>query len=599
MAINSTDTKIKTSGDGATLTFSFPFKIFQNTDIVVQKIDKDTDVATTLTLGTDYTVSINTVTEGGTITIDAGETPSADEWVFIYSNLPFTQTVVLPTDGAFREISVSNGMDRLCRLIQQVKERADRAVVQRADVTAVDIIIPEPESLKLLGWNEAGTSLENKVPVDADVVTAAQEALEQAEEAQAAAEEARDAAEEARDAAEVVAGWEVASQAEAETGADNIKVMTPLRVKQSVLANEQHLIVNDTKPNNTAGGTFTSGAWRTRDLNTEVYNTISGALLGAAGDVLLLHMDGSDSGTTFTDAYSRHTITAQADAQTKTAVKKFGTASAYFDGTGDYLTIPNSEDFNFGTADFTIDMWVRFAEFSSGAYGLFSTSGVYTDGITIVASATGSSLSVYFEGADKTFAWSPVVDTWYHVALTRSGTSVKAFIDGTQIGSEQTVSTEIHTSNNVSIGGYYGSTLKYFNGYIDELRISKGVARWTENFTPEVVAYDADDEYTLNAINLPAGTYLINASAPGHNITQHKAKLYNVTDSEDTLIGCVHYQNNHMSRAIIQGAFTITGAKVFEIRHYCSNTVATQGFGYEYNIGVPEIYTTAHITKIA
>lgn len=214
MAINSTDTKIKTSGDGATLTFSFPFKIFQNTDIVVQKIDKDTDVATTLTLGTDYTVSINTVTEGGTITIDAGETPSADEWVFIYSNLPFTQTVVLPTDGAFREISVSNGMDRLCRLIQQVKERADRAIVQRADITTTEIVMPEPESNKVLGWNAGATALENKAGLD--------EAIEACETAQTAAETAATNAGTARTGAETAQGLAEAARDTAVSAAEKI-----------------------------------------------------------------------------------------------------------------------------------------------------------------------------------------------------------------------------------------------------------------------------------------------------------------------------------------------------------------------------------------
>src|SRR5690606_37647124 len=74
--------------------------------------------------------------------------------------------------------------------------------------------------------------------------------------------------------------------------------------------------------------------------------------------VLLMHMDGSDNGTTFTDECGK-TVTAHGDVCTKTAEKKFGTASAYFDGNGDYLSVPASEDFNFGAGDFTIDLWVK------------------------------------------------------------------------------------------------------------------------------------------------------------------------------------------------------------------------------------------------
>ena len=71
-------------------------------------------------------------------------------------------------------------------------------------------------------------------------------------------------------------------------------------------------------------------------------------------------MDGTDGSTTFTDAIGTHTVTAVGNAQIDTAQYKFGGASGLFDGTGDYLTIPDHADFNFGAGDFTIDFWVRF-----------------------------------------------------------------------------------------------------------------------------------------------------------------------------------------------------------------------------------------------
>lgn len=77
---------------------------------------------------------------------------------------------------------------------------------------------------------------------------------------------------------------------------------------------------------------------------------------------LLLHCDGTDGSTTFSDnGVTGHTVTANGNAQIDTAQSKFGNASGLFDGTGDYLTIPDHADWNFGTGNFTIDAWIRFA----------------------------------------------------------------------------------------------------------------------------------------------------------------------------------------------------------------------------------------------
>lgn len=128
MAIVNTDTKRKVSGDGATRIFSFPFKIYTKPDINVWLVDKDTDEITEMSLTSDYKVTINRVSEGGTIEFLTLLPPSADEWVFMFSNLAFTQNVTIPTDGALREESISNGMDRIVRLIQQNREALDRTI---------------------------------------------------------------------------------------------------------------------------------------------------------------------------------------------------------------------------------------------------------------------------------------------------------------------------------------------------------------------------------------------------------------------------------------------------------------------------------------
>ena len=82
---------------------------------------------------------------------------------------------------------------------------------------------------------------------------------------------------------------------------------------------------------------------------------------GGAQTVLLLHCDGTDGATTFTDSSdTSHTVTANGNAQIDTDQSKFGGASGLFDGTGDYLSIPDSADWDFGTGDWTIDFLIRF-----------------------------------------------------------------------------------------------------------------------------------------------------------------------------------------------------------------------------------------------
>ena len=205
---------------------------------------------------------------------------------------------------------------------------------------------------------------------------------------------------------------------------------------------------------------------------------------------LLLHCDGTDGSTSFPDATGKHTITAKDNAQVDTAQKKFGTASALLDGTADYLEIPDSPDWDLGTGDFTIDCWVRFADTATG---------------TICARVSGNYFYWSREGSSgwrfrdfggsidfsRTFANS--INTWYHMAIVRSGNDFKMYVDGTQIGTTYTSSaTMIDRTAELDIGHMTENAGYALNGHIDEFRYSKGIARWTSNFTPPSSAYEED-----------------------------------------------------------------------------------------------------------
>jgi hypothetical protein len=104
-----------------------------------------------------------------------------------------------------------------------------------------------------------------------------------------------------------------------------------------------------------------------------------------------------------------------------------------------------------------------------------------------------------------------------------------------------------------------------------------------------------------NQITLAAGTYECDIEAPAGVCNAHQAKLYNVTDAADTLIGTTEYTGNgntNYTRSRITGRFTIAAQKVFEVRHQCQTTKATDGFGNSANFGVTEIYTVARFWKV-
>jgi len=205
--------------------------------------------------------------------------------------------------------------------------------------------------------------------------------------------------------------------------------------------------------------------------------------------VTLLHMDGSDASTTFTDE-SGKTWTAAGNAQIDTAQSKFGGASGLFDGTGDISTSDHA-DFDF-PGDFTIDFWLRL-----NATGILivlydgrptGTSGIYP---TLYILNTDNKL-YYLVDSTNRISGTTVLTTgaWYHVAIARSGTSTKMFLNGTQEGSTYSDSNSyINGTSRPIIGGNGFASGNSHNGWMDELRISKGIARWTTTFTPPTAPY--------------------------------------------------------------------------------------------------------------
>jgi hypothetical protein len=180
------------------------------------------------------------------------------------------------------------------------------------------------------------------------------------------------------------------------------------------------------------------------------------------------------------------------NAQISTTQSKFGGSSMYFDGTGDYLIVSPNVTNNLGTGDFTIESWVYLTSGSTYQFLIGATGdGGMQVGLNVPISGTPTIAVAIANGAwILNFGASILIssNTWTHVAVTRSGTTNRAFINGVQLGSNITDSTNwAFTNNTLQVGATLG--VAPLNGYIDDLRITKGYARYTSNFTPATTAH--------------------------------------------------------------------------------------------------------------
>lgn len=225
----------------------------------------------------------------------------------------------------------------------------------------------------------------------------------------------------------------------------------------------------------------------------EIGKTISNSTQYDSYTKSMLHFDGTDESTTITDEIGK-TWTAQGNAQIDTAQKVFGTASLLLDGTGDYVDTVDHADFNFGTGEYAIEMRVRFNTVQTCGFYM-----QYDDGDNSIRwyyEDSGHTLNfIVRSGAaellNSSYAWTPLADTWYHIVVSRSGNSLNMFIDGTLVKTiDATGVTMPDLTGNVEIGRYYSAPdSSYIDGWVDEARITKGVSRWTTDFTLPSVAY--------------------------------------------------------------------------------------------------------------
>jgi hypothetical protein len=192
---------------------------------------------------------------------------------------------------------------------------------------------------------------------------------------------------------------------------------------------------------------------------------------------LALELNGTNGSTTFTDSSSFNVtgLTATGQASLSTTQKFNGSASAYFDGIGDYINVPASNDWKI-TGDYTVEARIYI---TAGQLNPIATA-TGSSGWEFYVSATGALVFNISDGgltSDFLTSAAGVVSasSWHHVAAVKSGNSIFVFIDGTKVATRAATRVTSH-SNVLRIGGTSTSS---FKGYIDDVRITKATARYT------------------------------------------------------------------------------------------------------------------------
>ena len=215
---------------------------------------------------------------------------------------------------------------------------------------------------------------------------------------------------------------------------------------------------------------------------------------------LLLRMDGTDGSTTFVDSSaSSKAVTAIGGAKISTAQSKWGGASGYFDGTDDALSVPHASDLNLSSGDFSIELWLYLLGNLAGAY-LIDKDGVENTSYPSYGVTAGSGgVALHLGSGNGTYSLQSFVgstpvsaNAWHHAAFCRSGSTVYGFLDGVQQFATAQTAPMVDGGKKLNIGARYNGASFPLNGYIDDLRITKGLARYTADFTPPTAPLPSD-----------------------------------------------------------------------------------------------------------
>jgi hypothetical protein len=257
------------------------------------------------------------------------------------------------------------------------------------------------------------------------------------------------------------------------------------------------------------GGAITNG-------NTFTYYDTDGTTVLATGTINgvdadgKFYVDGNLTGLETAGERGGKIITKYGTPTTDTTIKKFGASSLELNGTTDYLGVASNNDFGFGTGDYTVEGFFYFNSVASVTNLFDFRAGAGSDVAPLVYIDAGGELRFYSYSADRITGSTLVADTWYHIAVSRNGNDTKLFLNGQSQGTWTVSPVDYDIAKPLIIGARWDGANK-FDGYIDEFRVTKDLARYTANFvTPSSeFASDTDTKLLLHFNNAVDGASTI------------------------------------------------------------------------------------------
>jgi len=246
------------------------------------------------------------------------------------------------------------------------------------------------------------------------------------------------------------------------------------------------------------------------NISYDSVNDLYSPSLGKADSlVLLLDGEGTDTSTSLDDLAGNHILTFNGNAQIDTAQFKFGSSSMLFDGTGDYISIPADADFTFGTGDFTIDLHVKFNALGSQERMLGDLNSAGNSARWGIQKLASNNIFVAFDAKTITSSTAISDTNWHHIRCGRNGNTIYLYIDGVAEGTVDATGQDFGAivGTNLGIGRHGDFNGQYFAGWIDAVRIQKGVAVDSSGFTPPSEMYATNTEpnnMNLNSTNFTA-----------------------------------------------------------------------------------------------
>jgi hypothetical protein len=245
-----------------------------------------------------------------------------------------------------------------------------------------------------------------------------------------------------------------------------------------------------------------------------------------------------------------------------------------FNGTNQYISIPDSNDWYFGSGNFTIDLWISFSSLTGVKSILGQDEGAGPTNKWVFIYNYPSTNKITFSrgatGLEYTWDLSLVINTWYHLAVVRNGNILSCYSNGVKLSSDKDITGASWPQVNAPLTiGTEGENYAWMNGYIDELRISKGVARWTSNFTPPTQAYknpapfmyniNGADRYAYSINNLTSTSGTVIAMSNSGEVVGYNKMSFATSQNLEATGGTISYSGSYKIHTFLSsGTFQVT-----------------------------------------